>query len=154
MRPTRYFEDFEVGRTMHLGTRRVTREEMIAFATEFDPLPHYLDEGAARDSALGGLAASGWHVCALHMRMMCDGYLVDSSSLGSPGLEAVDWHAPVRPGDILTTRYTTREARISSSRPNVGVCRIQYETFNQHGALVMTWDCTQFFGRRPAEADA
>lgn len=143
-----YFEDIEVGRTISLGARRVTREEIIAFAAEFDPQPQHLDEAAARESGLGGLAASGWHLCALHMRLMCDGYLLNAASLGSPGLEAVEWHEPVRPGDTLRAQFTCLEARTSSSRPNIGICRILYETFNQHGALVMTWDCTQFLGRR------
>lgn len=149
-----YFEDFEVGRTVPLGTRRITREEMIAFAAEFDPLPHHLDEAAARASPLGGLAASGWHLCALHMRMMCDAYLLDSSSLGSPGLEAVRWHASVRPGDTLKAQYTCRDARVSGRRPDMGICNFLYEVFNQHGDLVMTWDCTQFFSRRPAGGHA
>ena len=143
-----YWEDFEVGRTVTLGQKHVTREEIIAFATEFDPQPFHLDETAAKDTPLGGLAASGWHSCAILMRMICDGYLVNSSSLGSPGLEEVKWLAPVRPGDVLEARYTCHEARASESRPDFGICRMHYEVFNQFGRPVMTWDCTQFFGRR------
>lgn len=154
MRPKIYFEDFQVGLTVPLGRRRVTREEMIAFAAEFDPLPHHLDEAAARETPFGGLAASGWHLCSLHMRMMWDGFLVDTSSLGSPGLEFVEWLEPVRPGDELSSQFTCREARPSASRPDVGICRLLYEVFNQHGRLVMRWDCTQFFGRRERESAA
>lgn len=143
-----YWEDFEVGRTVPLGAKPVTRQEIIAFATEFDPQPFHLDEAAARDTPLGGLAASGWHSCAMLMRMICDGFLVNSSSLGSPGLDEVKWLAPVRPGDVLEARYTCLESRPSGSRPNVGICRLHYEVLNQHGQAVMTWDCTQLFGRR------
>ena len=148
-----YWEDFQVGRTVTLGEKLVTREEIIAFATEFDPQPFHLDETAAKDTPLGGLAASGWHSCAMLMRMICDGYLVKSSSLGSPGLDEVKWLEPVRPGDVLTARYTCVEARPSGSRPNFGVCRMHYEVFNQFDRPVMTWDCTQFFGRRSADGE-
>lgn len=149
---TIHWEDFEVGRTVALGEKQVTRAEIIAFASEFDPQPVHLDEGAAKDGPFGGLAASPWHVTAMLMRLICDGYLLNSSSLGSPGLEAVIWHAPARPGDVLRAQYTCHEARASESRPGIGVCRLFYEVFNQHEQLVMTWDCTQFFARRGAEA--
>ena len=147
-RRTLCWEDFEVGRTVPLGEKRVTREEIIAFAAEFDPQPFHLDEAAASGTMLGGLAASGWHTCAMLMRMMCDGYLNEAHALGSPGLDEVKWQAPVRPGDVLSARYTCLEARESQSRPDVGICKILYEVFNQDGTPVMTWDCTQFFGRR------
>lgn len=144
-----YWEDFEVGRRIPLGEKPVTREEIIAFATEFDPQPFHLDEAAAKDTPLGGLAASGWHSCAMLMRMICDGFLVNSSSLGSPGIQEVKWLAPVRPGDVLKADYTCLESRPSGSRPGVGICRLQYDVRNQHGQTVMTWDSVQLFGRRP-----
>lgn len=147
-----HWEDFEIGHTVPLGEKHVSREEIIAFAAEFDPQPFHLDEMAGKDSMLGGLAASGWHTCAILMRMICDGYLVESTSLGSPGLDEVKWLAPVRPGDTLRAQYTCLESRPSSSRPQMGLCRIRYEVFNQEDAPVMTWDCNQFFGRRVAGA--
>lgn len=153
-RQTLYWEDFEVGRTVALGERRVSRAEIIAFAAEFDPQPFHLDEVAARGSMLGGLAASGWHSCVLLMRMMCDGYLNASSSLGSPGLDEVKWLKPVRPGDTLRAQYTCLESRSSRSRPGVGICKMRYEVFNQSGDLVMSWDCNQFFGQRAGRASA
>ena len=143
-----HWEDFEVGRTVPLGEKHVSREEIIAFAAEFDPQPFHLDEMAGKDSMLGGLAASGWHTCVILMRMMCDGYLLNSTSLGSPGLDEVKWRAPVRPGDTLRAQYTCLDARPSSSRPDMGICSIRYEVFNQDETLVMTWNCNQFFGRR------
>ncbi|GAB4240149.1 MAG: MaoC family dehydratase [Methyloligellaceae bacterium] len=148
-----YWEDFEPGRTVALGERRVTRQEIIAFAAEFDPQPIHLDENAARNSILGGLSASGWHSCALLMRMICDAYLVKAASLGSPGLDEIRFAAPVRPDDVLRARFTCLEKRPSNSRPDTGICKISYEVFNQHDELVLSWTCTQFFGRRsPGEA--
>lgn len=148
-----HWEDFKVGETIQLGERTVSREEIIAFAAEFDPQPMHMDEMAAKDSMLGGLAASGWHSCALMMRMMYDGYLFNSSSLGSPGLDEIKFVAPVRPGDTLKAQFTCLQTRPSQSRPEMGLCKMLYELFNQHGQLVMTWHCNQFFGRlTPGEA--
>lgn len=145
-----YWEDFETGQVRQLGTRKVSREEIVAFAAEFDPQPMHMDEMAAKDTMLGGLAASGWHSCALMMRMMCDSYLLNAASMGSPGLDEIKFIAPVRPGDTLKGQFTCLEARASGSRPELGICKMFYELFNQHGELVMTWHCNQFFGRRSA----
>ena len=98
----RYFDDFKVGEKLPLAPFTITRDEMIAFAAEFDPQPFHLDEAAAARTLLGGLAASGWHTCAIFMRMMCDGWLNDTASMGSPGIEAVRWLHPVRAGDRLS----------------------------------------------------
>ena len=97
-----YWEDFTKGSVAEYGPRLVSREEIIAFAAEFDPQPFHLDEDAARASMFGGLAASGWHSCSLLMRIIADGFLVNSSSMGSPGVNEVRWLAPVRPSDRLT----------------------------------------------------
>lgn len=147
---TFYWEDLEVGRAVPLGEKQVTQEEIIAFGREFDPQPMHTDEVAAADSMFGGLIASGWHSCAILMRMICDAYLVNSSSLGSPGLDEVNFLAPVRPGDTLRASMTCLESRPSGSRPDIGIAKVLYELNNQHGELVLTWHCNQFFGRRPA----
>src|ERR1700749_2770339 len=81
------FEDFFVGQTIEFGHRLVDREEGLAFAKDYDPQPLHLDEEAAKASVLGGLSVSGWHTCAMVMRMMCDEYLLDSTSQGSPGID-------------------------------------------------------------------
>src|SRR5689334_12107908 len=73
----RYLEDFTAGQELPLEPHTVTRAEIVAFAAEFDPQPFHLDERAAADTLLGGLAASGWHTCALFMRMMYRGWLSD-----------------------------------------------------------------------------
>lgn len=143
-----YFEDFAVGEVREWGPRTVTREEIVAFASEFDPQPMHLDENAAKRSILGGLGASGWHTCAVMMRMFCDGLLLHSTSQGSPGIDEVKWKKPVRPGDALTVRHTVMDVRESKSRPAVGLVRHQCEVFNQRGESVMEMRFTSMFGRR------
>lgn len=152
--PMRTFEDFPVGYVGTLGPKHVSKREVITYAREFDPQPFHLDEAAAEASLLGGLSASGWHTCAMLMRMICDGFMDETAGLGSPGLEEVRWLRPVRPGDILTARYQVTEARASSSRRDLGICRIVYDLKNQKGDTVMTWDCIHFFARREEGAQA
>ena len=95
----RYFEDFVVGQTIPVGTRTVTEEEIIVFAKQFDPQPFHVDPEAAAKSMFGGIIASGWHTCGMIMRLMVDGFLNESTSLGSPGVDEVRWIKPVRGGD-------------------------------------------------------
>src|SRR5258705_236246 len=116
------FEDFPPGHFGSFGPRRVTREEILAFAAEFDPQPMHLDEEAAKRSMLQGLSGSGWHLCSIMMRMMFDGYIGRTASLGSPGLNELRWLAPLRPGDELTIDVDVAEARGARS---IGLaCRI------------------------------
>jgi acyl dehydratase len=150
--PQFYFEDFLPGEVREYGPRQVTREEILAFAAEFDPQPMHLDEDAARGSLLGGLAASGWHTCCLMMRMMADGFLLDTASMGSPGVDEVRWLRPVRPDDRLTLRVSVQEARVSQSRPERGLVNFLFETRNAQGECVMTQTCTIMIGRRAAQA--
>lgn len=151
---TLYWEDFKVGQTLRFGGKHVTREEIIAFAREFDPQPFHLDEAAARDTLLGGLAASGWHSCAMLMRMIWDGYLHRTASMGGPGFDEVRWLRPVRPGDTLSGRSTVLEARASSSRPNLGILKMHTEVSNQRGEVVLTLLGAQFVARRRQGAAA
>ena len=115
------FEDFPPGPFGQFGPRRVTREEMIGFAAEFDPQPMHLDEEAASRSMLKGLSGSGWHLCSIMMRMMVDGFIGHSASLGSPGVNELRWLAPFRPGDDLVLDVDVSEARVSRSRPDTGI---------------------------------
>ncbi|HXL68404.1 MAG TPA: MaoC family dehydratase [Xanthobacteraceae bacterium] len=145
-----YYEDFVVGAVRTCGPRVVTREEIIAFATEFDPQPMHLDEEAAQKTMLKGLSASGWHSCALMMRLIADGLALNSSSMGSPGVEEVKWVKPVRPGDVLTVRLTVLEKRESKSRPEMGLVRQRAEMLNQRGEVVLDSTYPGMFGKRPA----
>lgn len=144
-----FWEDFEVGRVVALGEKRVTKEEIVDFASDFDPQPMHTDEEAARETMYGELIASGMHSNAMLMRMICDAYLLNSSSLGSPGLDEINFLAPVRPGDTLRAQMTCLETRASGSRPDIGIVKVLYELFNQDDTLVLTWCCNQFFGRKP-----
>lgn len=146
----RYFEDFVVGEELPLGSRHVSRGEIIAFAAEFDPQPFHLDERAG-DGPVWGLMASGWHVGALFMNMLCSGFLLNSSSMGSPGIESLKWHRPVRPGDTLTASSTVVDTRVSKSRPEMGIVRFRHEVVNQAGETVMCLDNAILFGRRGAD---
>jgi acyl dehydratase len=128
----------------------VTRDEILAFAREFDPQPFHLDEAAARRTIYGGLLASGWHTAAILMRLMWETYLKDTASMGSPGVEEVRWLKPVRPGDTLRARFTVTDARPSRSRPDRGVVTSLSEVLNQHGEVVMTVRGLSMFARRPA----
>lgn len=143
-----YWEDFPVGAVREYGGHVLTKDEIVRFAREFDPQPFHLDEEAAKASLFGGLAASGWHTCALAMRMMCDAYLLDSSSLGSPGLENLRWQKPVLVGDTLRMRMHVLESRPMNSRPNVGLVRSRWEGLNQRDEVVMTMEGWGMFGRR------
>ena len=116
-----YWEDFVVGSVRDFGAMPVTREAALAFARDFDPQPFHLDDEAAAASLFGRLAASGWHTCAMAMRMMCDAYMLESSSLGSPGIDNLRWLKPVFPGDTLSMRLTVLAARPMNSRPGVGL---------------------------------
>ena len=148
--PKLYFEDFSVGDVAEYGPRRVTREEIIAFAAQFDPQPMHMDEEAARHTMLGGLGASGWHTCCLLMRMIVDGFLINAASMGAPGIDEVKWLKPVRPGDSLRVRATVQSVRASQSRPDRGFVKFLYEVFNGRGERVMTLVTPQMLMRRSA----
>lgn len=144
----RYWEDFQVGEVEPIGERRVGRDEIIGFARQFDPQPFHVDEAAAGKSMYGGLIASGWHTCALVMRMMCDTYMLQSASVGSPGIDNLKWLKPVRPGDTIRARRTTLESRASKSRPDIGIVKNLWEVFNQQGEMVMSMEGYGMFRRR------
>jgi acyl dehydratase len=145
-----YWEDFKVGEVSEMGRRTVDKSEVIAFAQQFDPQSFHVDESAAKQSMYGGLIASGWHTVAMVMRMMCDNYLLDSASLGSPGVDHVKWLKPVRPGDTIRAMRTVLESRRSASKPDVGIVKTLWEVFNQHDERVMTMEGYGMFKVRGA----
>jgi acyl dehydratase len=130
------FEDFPPGHFGSYGPRHVSREEILAFAAEFDPQPMHLDEAAASRSMLGGLSGSGWHLCAIMMRMMFDFYIGRTASLGSPGVNELRWLAPLRPGDDLTLDVEVAEARVSRSRPETGILTFRSVARNAAGVAL------------------
>ena len=142
------FEDFVVGSTISLGEKHVTAEEIIEFASEFDFQPMHLDEEAGKASILGGLSASGWHTCSMFMRMMCDAFLLDSTSQGAPGIDYVRWKRPVLAGDTLTGHGTVTAVRESRSRPDLGFVSVEHVLQNQRGEVVLELANTGMFLKR------
>jgi len=148
------WEDFAAGNVVEHGPRQVTRDEMIDFATEFDPQPIHLDDEAARASMLSGLSASGWHTCSLAMRMIADGILHNAMSMGAPGVDEVRWIVPLRPDDRITLRATVLDTRPSRSRPDMGFVKFRFELINQDRTVIMTMTSSIMLGRRPTGAAA
>ena len=144
------YEDFEVGGAISLGSKRVTAEEIVEFAGEFDAQPMHMDEAAGKASILGGLSASGWHTCSMFMRLMCDGFLLDSTSQGSPGLDYVRWKKPVLAGDRLSGRSIVLDKRASRSKPGLGFVTVRSELLNQRGEVVLELQNTGMFLAREA----
>jgi acyl dehydratase len=148
--PTYYWEDFSPGFFAEFGPRRVTREDIVAFARRYDPQPMHMDEEAAKASLLGGLSASGWHACAVATRLFVEGYINDAVSMGSPGVEEVKFLKPLRPDDVVTLRASVLETRASASRPGMGIVRMRCEMLNAARECILTLDIVQLLGRRSA----
>ena len=144
-----YWEDLQVGQVRQLGQIKPTREDIIAFAKQFDPQPFHLDDEAAKASVFGALCASGWHTCALAMRLMVTEFLCHTSSMGSPGLENIKWLKPVFPDDELRLQTTVLETKPMGKRPDIGMTRNLWEMFNQHGDQVLHMEGWGMFRRRP-----
>lgn len=144
-----WWEDFPAGSVREFGAKQVTRDAVIAFAAEFDPQPFHLDDEAAEASLFGKLSASGWHTCAMTMRMICDDHLLEAASLGSPGIDSLRWTKPVYPGDTLSVRLEVLEARPMGSRPEVGLLRQRWQVLNQQREVVMTMEGWGMIRRRP-----
>jgi acyl dehydratase len=145
-----WWEDFPTGSVHPYGPMAVTREAVLAYARQWDPQPFHVDDAAAEASLFGKLSASGWHTCAMTMRMLCDALLLRSSSLGSPGLDSVKWLHPVYPGDTLSGTLTVLDARPMNSKPGLGLVKCLYETRNQQGQGVLRMEGFGMFRQRPA----
>lgn len=146
--PTYYFEDLTLGRRFECAPRSLSRDEIVAFASEYDPQPFHLDEQAAKDTFFGALVASGWHTASLTMRALADRFLLDSSGIGSPGIEELKWIRPVRVGDTLTATAEVIERKESRSKPDMGLVRFRTDVANQNGETVMSQTNWIMFGRR------
>lgn len=140
----RYFEDYVVGTTHEFGSIVVEQDEIIAFARRFDPQVFHIDPEGARDTMFGGLIASGWHTSGLMMRLYAKHYLSKVSSLGSPGVDALKWHKPVRPGDELSIRVRVSDSKRSRSKPDRGIVHSFIEVMNQNREVVMSMKAVNF----------
>jgi acyl dehydratase len=143
------FEDLTPERRFDLGSVTVDRDEMLAFNRRFDPQPFHIDEDAAKASLFGGLCASGWFTASLWMRCYVDALLSRSASLGSPGGDEIAWPAPVFPGDRLDATMEIVAARVSASRPQLGLITLAGTlTRADPEAVVFRSRFTGMFGRR------
>jgi acyl dehydratase len=145
----RYFEDYVEGDVHQFGHIAVEPDEVIAFATRFDPQTMHTDPEAARHTPFGGLIASGWHTAGLMMRLYVEHYLTHVASLASPGLDELRWLKPVRPGDTLSMRVTVLKAVPSKSKSDRGAVTSFVEVINQTGEVVMTLKTVNFIAKRP-----
>lgn len=138
----RHFEDLTVGERIDLGHTKVTRDMILGFAREFDPLPFHLDEAAAKKSLLGGLAASGWQTGALTLRALVDNFLGTIASAGGLGFTDLKWKAPVLVDDTIGGTATIVELRRSATHPQWGLLTLDFDVRNQRGKPVMTMRLT------------
>ncbi len=144
-----YFDDMAVGAVRETAGHTVSRDEIMAFAREFDPQPFHIDEAAAKAGPYGDVIASGWHTAAMMMRLIVDQFAGRVASAGSPGFDNLRWLKPVRPGDTLRVRSTCIEKTPSKSRPNLGSCRFNTEVVNQNDEVVMSLTTIGMYTRRP-----
>jgi acyl dehydratase len=144
----RAFEDFMVGEVMLFGPVDVTAEDIKSFAERFDPQPMHIDDDAEQNTVVSGMFASGLHTVCLHMPLMVEGVLRDSTSMGSPGMDSIRYLAPVRAGDRLTLRVEIISARPSKSRPEMGFVGIRCQMINAQRMPVLEMTGTAMFGRR------
>jgi acyl dehydratase len=144
-----HLDDLAPGQVYPLGCRTLSRDEIVAFARDWDPQPFHLDEDAAAASIYGGLIASGWHTVCVFMRLFADGMLRRAAALGSPGIDELRWLHPVRPGDTLDARLEILEVRPSRSKPDRGSVRARCVVTNQDGEEALTMQAVLLFRRRP-----
>ena len=146
----RYWEDIEVGARSSFGSYEVTRDEVIAFASKYDPQPFHLCDEAAAQTYFGRLSASGWHTCAMLMRMLVEHMRTEQQAgLGSPGIDELRWLKPVYPGDTLRAESEVLDKTPSRSRPDMGSYRGRTTVFNQHDEPVMKLTSIGLISRRP-----
>jgi len=148
-----YWEDFRIGEEVQYGPYTVTREEILEFATEFDPQPNHIDEEAAKQSLLGDLSASGWHTIAMTLNLIHTGLTLKSAFAGDAGIEELRWQQPVYAGDVLYVRRSCKDSQPSTSRPNTGLIRFVWDVLNQHGDIVMTMTSWSAYLCRPQAAE-
>ncbi len=148
-----YYEDMVVGKKASYGSYGVTRDEVIDFATKYDPQPFHLDDEAAAATHFGRLSASGWHTAAMAMSMMVANFMQEKSAgLGSPGIDELRWVKPVFPGDTLRCENELLSKRRSRSRPEMGITKSQTTVFNQNDEVVMTMIANGLIGVRDPSA--
>ncbi|WP_410767457.1 MaoC family dehydratase [Haloferax sp. DFSO60] len=149
--PLRYYEDIPVGDVHDLGSYEADRSELLAFAERYDPQPIHVDPEIAAETMYGGVIASGWHTASSCMRLLVDGFLAETETLGSFGLEELRWRNPVYPGDEVSVEVRILEKTESTSRDDRGYITSETEATNQDGEEVVYWRATNIFLKDPDE---
>ena len=152
-RMTLYLEDLAQGEHFSFGSYPVTRQEVLEFASRYDPQAFHMDdEAAAANPLFGRLAASGWHTAAMVMRMTVDYWeQIGLRTLGAGGIDDMRWLRPVYPGDTLSAKVEITERRISRSQPDRGILVVQTVAYNQEDQPVMSHLARVFVPARPKE---
>jgi acyl dehydratase len=145
----RYLEDLKVGDRFKSQTYKVSEEQIISFAREFDPQPFHLDRAVADRTMFNGLIASGWHTAAITMRLFVQTLNFAEGAIGL-GVDELRWPNAVRPGDELKVEIEIVDLRTSRSKPTHGVVRLRYVTTNQRGEIVQTMFASALVLRRSA----
>ena len=145
----RYFDDFEAGERFVTGEETLSEAEIVAFARRFDPQPIHVDAAAAAGGPYGGLIASGFQTMALGFRLFYELGIINESCIGGPGIDAVRFHRPARPGDTIHAVATVADTRPSRSKPDRGYVRIAYEVRNRRGEPVLSCEIVHILLRRP-----
>jgi acyl dehydratase len=147
-----YFEDYAPGQTYLSGKYRVDKDQIVAFAKQFDPQYYHLDEEAAKKSPFKGLAASGWHTAAITMRLLVGSEFKPAGGILGVGFDELSWPRPVRPGDELYVKSEILETRPSKSKKDRGTIRVRNTTFNQNDEIVQTFTANLLAPRRTPES--
>ena len=134
----RYFEEIYIGQTKEFGSYKISEKEIIEFASKYDPQVFHTDPIKAKQTQLGGIIASGWHTCAIFMRMFVDHYLLGGNGMPSPGIDNLKWLKPVYPNDTLSVKVTVKNKRLSKSKPDRGIVTTYCEIINQNNMTIMS----------------
>jgi len=143
-----YWEDFIPGEKTKLGSKVFAKDTIISFAKEYDPQLFHTNDEEATQSIFGGIIASGWQTCAEMMRLICDSYLLETASFGSPGIEKLNWVKPVRPNDKITLFREIKSKRLSKTNKNIGIIIMVFEAKNQKSELVLSMEVCQMIAPR------
>ena len=147
-----WFDDLKLGMRYVTPEKRITREDIVRFAREFDPQPFHTDEAAAEHTVLKGLAASGWHTAAFAMPLILATKPFGRHPVFGMGVNELRWLAPVRPGDVLHLEGEITELIPSKTRPQ-GIVWIKWTMFNQRGEAVYSFTPIGIVPRKPGISD-
>ena len=148
--PKLFFDDFQIGDRFASTGLTVTERAILDFARIYDQQPFHIDVNAAGDSQFGGLVASGIHTMTLSMALFFGLDIVQHAGLGSPGIDGIRWHHPLRPGDTIRITAEVSKLHPSRSRPDRGVIWMHHETINQSDVVIMTSHVMHMLRRREA----